>query len=75
MGRNSRAILARPVLRKGRLREDAVGQVVSSIHRLGRRREVLLKTGNEPALVDLRARAAEKLGLQVAPEAPPAHEP
>eukprot|EP00969_Alexandrium_andersonii_P336252 14863083-Alexandrium_andersonii.AAC.1 len=30
---------------------------------------------NEPALVDLRAGVAEKLGLQAVEEAPPAHEP
>eukprot|EP00969_Alexandrium_andersonii_P360985 15456580-Alexandrium_andersonii.AAC.1 len=68
-------MLAHPVLRKGRLREDAAGQAVPSIHRLGRHRKVPLKTGNEPALVDLSAGAAGKLGLQVASEAPPAHEP
>eukprot|EP00969_Alexandrium_andersonii_P082773 3649645-Alexandrium_andersonii.AAC.1 len=48
--RDARAILARPVLRKGRLREDTVGQAVSCIRRLRRRRKVLLKTDNEPAL-------------------------
>eukprot|EP00969_Alexandrium_andersonii_P209242 9240484-Alexandrium_andersonii.AAC.1 len=48
---------------------------MSSIHRLGHRRKVLLKTNNEPALVDLRAGVAEKLGLQAVMEAPPAHEP
>eukprot|EP00969_Alexandrium_andersonii_P316005 13961967-Alexandrium_andersonii.AAC.1 len=73
--RSSRAILAHPALCKGRLREDTVDQAVSSIHRLGRRRKVLLKTDNEPNLVDLRAGVAEKLGLQVASDAPPAHEP
>eukprot|EP00969_Alexandrium_andersonii_P037487 1643226-Alexandrium_andersonii.AAC.1 len=46
--RNSRAILARPVLRKGRLRDDAVGQAVASIRRLGYHHRVLLKTDNEP---------------------------
>eukprot|EP00969_Alexandrium_andersonii_P110534 4878191-Alexandrium_andersonii.AAC.1 len=35
--RDSRAILAHPVLRKGRLHEDAVDQAVSSIRRLGHR--------------------------------------
>eukprot|EP00969_Alexandrium_andersonii_P047206 2071737-Alexandrium_andersonii.AAC.1 len=53
--RGSRAILAHPVLRKGRSRGDTVGQAVSRIHRLGHRRKVLLKTDNGPALVDLRA--------------------
>eukprot|EP00969_Alexandrium_andersonii_P278956 12328683-Alexandrium_andersonii.AAC.1 len=48
--RASGAILARPVLRKGRLREGTVDQAVSSIHRLGRRDKVLRKTDNEPAL-------------------------
>eukprot|EP00969_Alexandrium_andersonii_P140580 6217982-Alexandrium_andersonii.AAC.1 len=33
--RNSRAILAHPVLRKGRLRDDTVGQAVASVRRLG----------------------------------------
>eukprot|EP00969_Alexandrium_andersonii_P245819 10863807-Alexandrium_andersonii.AAC.1 len=33
--RDSRAILARPMLRKGRLRDDAVDQAVASIRRLG----------------------------------------
>eukprot|EP00969_Alexandrium_andersonii_P030827 1345843-Alexandrium_andersonii.AAC.1 len=35
--RESRAILARPVLRKGRLHEDTVDQAVSGIRRLGHR--------------------------------------
>eukprot|EP00969_Alexandrium_andersonii_P134024 5928575-Alexandrium_andersonii.AAC.1 len=48
--RDPRAILAHPVLRKGRLREDTVDQAVSSIRRLGHRHKVLLKTDNEPAL-------------------------
>eukprot|EP00969_Alexandrium_andersonii_P231177 10210607-Alexandrium_andersonii.AAC.1 len=74
-GRASRAILARPVLRKGQVREGAVGQAVSSIYRLGHHGEVLLKMDNEPALIDLNAGVAEKLGLQEAAEAPPAHEP
>eukprot|EP00969_Alexandrium_andersonii_P073764 3253946-Alexandrium_andersonii.AAC.1 len=46
--RDSRAILARPVLRKGRLRDDTVDQAVASIRRLRHRRRVLLKTDNEP---------------------------
>eukprot|EP00969_Alexandrium_andersonii_P016776 734848-Alexandrium_andersonii.AAC.1 len=54
-GRDSRAILAHPVLCKGRLREDTVDEAVSSIRRLGHRHKVLLETDNEPALVDLRA--------------------
>eukprot|EP00969_Alexandrium_andersonii_P229280 10125730-Alexandrium_andersonii.AAC.1 len=53
--RDSRAIPAHPVLRKGRLREDTVDQAVPSIRRLEHRRKVLLKTDSEPALVDLRA--------------------
>eukprot|EP00969_Alexandrium_andersonii_P164187 7256697-Alexandrium_andersonii.AAC.1 len=52
--RESRAILAHPVLRKGRLRDDAVDQAVASIRRLGRHPRVLLKSGNEPATLDLR---------------------
>eukprot|EP00969_Alexandrium_andersonii_P211326 9333326-Alexandrium_andersonii.AAC.1 len=57
--RDSRAILAHPVLRKGRLRDDAVGQAAVSIRRLGHRQRVLLKTDNEPASVDLRRAVAE----------------
>eukprot|EP00969_Alexandrium_andersonii_P253275 11194107-Alexandrium_andersonii.AAC.1 len=72
--RSSRASLAHPVLRKGRLHEDVAGQAVPSIHRLGHHRKVLLKTDSEPALVDLRAGVAETLGLQVV-EAPPAASP
>eukprot|EP00969_Alexandrium_andersonii_P115691 5115905-Alexandrium_andersonii.AAC.1 len=59
--RDSRAILARPVLRKGRLRDDTVDQAVASIRRLGRRLRALLKTENEPALLDLRRAVAERL--------------
>eukprot|EP00969_Alexandrium_andersonii_P192881 8520296-Alexandrium_andersonii.AAC.1 len=33
--RGSKAILAHPVLRKGRLRDDTVGQAAASIRRLG----------------------------------------
>eukprot|EP00969_Alexandrium_andersonii_P281489 12443647-Alexandrium_andersonii.AAC.1 len=33
--RGSRAILAHPVLRKGRLRDDTVDEAVASIRRLG----------------------------------------
>eukprot|EP00969_Alexandrium_andersonii_P217762 9619227-Alexandrium_andersonii.AAC.1 len=57
--RDSRAILARPVLRKGRLHDDAVGQAAASIRRLGHHQRVLLKTDHEPALVDLRRAVAE----------------
>eukprot|EP00969_Alexandrium_andersonii_P162075 7163372-Alexandrium_andersonii.AAC.1 len=53
-GRDSRAILARPVLRKGRLRDDTVDQAVASTRRLGHHRQVLLKTDSELALLDLR---------------------
>eukprot|EP00969_Alexandrium_andersonii_P179397 7931539-Alexandrium_andersonii.AAC.1 len=52
--RNSRALLARPVLRKGCLRDDTVDQAVASIRRLGHHRGVLLETDNEPALLGLR---------------------
>eukprot|EP00969_Alexandrium_andersonii_P353035 15438969-Alexandrium_andersonii.AAC.1 len=67
--------MAHPILCKGRLREDTVDQAVSSILRLGHRHKVLLKTDNEPALVDLRAGVVAKLGLQAVTEALPAHEP
>eukprot|EP00969_Alexandrium_andersonii_P019391 846374-Alexandrium_andersonii.AAC.1 len=60
--RDSRAILAHPPLCKGRLRDDAMDQAAASIRRLGHRQRVLLKTGNEPALVDLRRAVAERLG-------------
>eukprot|EP00969_Alexandrium_andersonii_P303074 13397095-Alexandrium_andersonii.AAC.1 len=53
--RSARAILAHLVLRNGRLHEDTVDQAVPSIHRLGHHHKLLLKTDNEPALVDLRA--------------------
>eukprot|EP00969_Alexandrium_andersonii_P223986 9892436-Alexandrium_andersonii.AAC.1 len=46
--RDARAILARPVLCKGRLRDDMVDQAVASIRRLGRHHRVLLKTDHEP---------------------------
>eukprot|EP00969_Alexandrium_andersonii_P102620 4529947-Alexandrium_andersonii.AAC.1 len=36
--RNSRAILAHPALRKGRLHDDTVGQAVASIRKLGHHR-------------------------------------
>eukprot|EP00969_Alexandrium_andersonii_P280495 12401126-Alexandrium_andersonii.AAC.1 len=48
--RDSRAILARPVLCKGRLRDDTVGQAVASVRRLGHHQRALLKTDDEPAL-------------------------
>eukprot|EP00969_Alexandrium_andersonii_P330975 14629117-Alexandrium_andersonii.AAC.1 len=40
-GRGSRAILAHPVLRKGRLRDDMVDQAAASIRRLGHHQRVL----------------------------------
>eukprot|EP00969_Alexandrium_andersonii_P238296 10517709-Alexandrium_andersonii.AAC.1 len=46
--RDSRAILARPVLCKGRLRDDTVDQAVASSRRLGHHHRVLPKTDNEP---------------------------
>ena len=73
--RNSRAILAQPVLCKGIGHEDTVDQAVCSIRRLGHQHKVILKTDNEPALVDLRNAVARALGLQALPEAPPAYEP
>ena len=73
--RDSRAIVANAVLCKGGALEDTVDQAVCNIRRFGHQGKVLLKTDNEPALVDLRAGVAEKLGLQAVPEFPPAHEP
>eukprot|EP00969_Alexandrium_andersonii_P056307 2481491-Alexandrium_andersonii.AAC.1 len=69
-GCNSRAILAHPVLRKGRLHDDTVDQAVASVRRLGHHR-VLLKTDSEPALLDLRRAVAERLGVQTAQESSP----
>eukprot|EP00969_Alexandrium_andersonii_P121876 5388482-Alexandrium_andersonii.AAC.1 len=43
-----RAILAHPVLRKGRLHDDTVDQAVARTRRLGHHHRVLLKTDNEP---------------------------
>eukprot|EP00969_Alexandrium_andersonii_P043787 1920464-Alexandrium_andersonii.AAC.1 len=60
--RDSRAILARPVLRKGLLRDDAVDQAVASVRRFGHHHRVLLETDKEPALLDLRRAVAERLG-------------
>eukprot|EP00969_Alexandrium_andersonii_P268695 11874200-Alexandrium_andersonii.AAC.1 len=48
--RESKAMSAHPVLRKGRLHDDTVDQAVARIRRLGHRQRVLLKTRNEPAL-------------------------
>eukprot|EP00969_Alexandrium_andersonii_P224739 9925397-Alexandrium_andersonii.AAC.1 len=42
--RDSRAILAHPVLCEGRLQDDAVDQAIASIRRLGHHHRVLLKT-------------------------------
>ena len=77
--RDSRAIMAHPVLCKGRLHQDTVEQAAQDVLRLGHRVKVLLKTDNEPALVDLRKGVVEELGKpgcpQVLLEAPPAYEP
>ena len=73
--RESKAMFANPVLCKGRAFEDTVDQAVGKAHRFGHLGRVLLKTDNEPALIDLRNGVAEKLGMQVVPESPPAHEP
>ena len=73
--RESRAIIANPVLCKGRAHEDTVDQAVTNIRRFGHQGRVVLKADNEAALVDLRRGVAEGLGMQVVPEAPPAHEP
>eukprot|EP00969_Alexandrium_andersonii_P062326 2745423-Alexandrium_andersonii.AAC.1 len=40
--RDSRAILAHPALRKGRLHDDTVNQAVASTRRFGHHRRVLL---------------------------------
>ena len=68
--RESRALIANAVLCKGRAFEDTADQAVCNVRRFGHQGKVLLKTDNEPALVDLRVGVAEKLGLQVVPECP-----
>eukprot|EP00969_Alexandrium_andersonii_P120349 5320456-Alexandrium_andersonii.AAC.1 len=60
--RDSRAIIAHPVLRKGRLHSDTVEQAAESIRRLGHRGRVLLNTDNELALIDLKQGVADALG-------------
>ena len=62
--RESKAIIANPVLCKGRAFEDTVDQAVSNANRFGHLGKVLLKTDSEAALVDLRVGVAEKLGQQ-----------
>ena len=57
--RESRAIVANPVLCKGRAFEDTVDQAVDHVRRFGHLGRVLLKTDNEPALMDLRNGVAE----------------
>eukprot|EP00969_Alexandrium_andersonii_P240402 10613257-Alexandrium_andersonii.AAC.1 len=57
--RDSRAILAHPMLRKGRWRDDTVDQAAASSRRLGHHQRVLLETDIEPALVDLRRAVAQ----------------
>ena len=52
--RGSKAIIANPVLCKGRAFEDTVEQAALNIRRFGHLGKVLLKTDNEHALVDLR---------------------
>ena len=52
--RGSKAIIANPVLCKGRVFEDTVEQAALNIRRFGHLGKVLLKTDNEHALVDLR---------------------
>eukprot|EP00969_Alexandrium_andersonii_P078554 3463843-Alexandrium_andersonii.AAC.1 len=63
------------MLCKGRLHDDTVGQAVATVRRLGHQWRVLLKTGNELALVDLRRAVAERPGVQTVLESPPACEP
>eukprot|EP00969_Alexandrium_andersonii_P270934 11975078-Alexandrium_andersonii.AAC.1 len=57
------------------MHDDTVDQAVASIRRLGHHHRVLLKTDDEPALLDLRRAVAERLGAQAAQESPPAYEP
>eukprot|EP00969_Alexandrium_andersonii_P027488 1199482-Alexandrium_andersonii.AAC.1 len=80
--RDSRAILAHPVLCKGRLRSDTIEQAADRIRRLGHRGRFLLKTDNEPALVDVEQGVADALahasgvgGLRVVLESPAASGP
>eukprot|EP00969_Alexandrium_andersonii_P208985 9229943-Alexandrium_andersonii.AAC.1 len=69
-GRGAQAIFAHPARRKGRTFEDTVDQAAESIHRLGRRGRLLLKTDNEPALVDLRRGVADALASASGSEVP-----
>eukprot|EP00969_Alexandrium_andersonii_P171194 7567684-Alexandrium_andersonii.AAC.1 len=48
-----------------------VDQALASTRRLGHHLRILLRTDNEPALLDLRRTAAERLGVQTAQESPP----
>ena len=52
--RGPKAIIANPVLCKGRAFEDTVEQAALNIRRFGHLGKVILKTDNEAALVDLR---------------------
>eukprot|EP00969_Alexandrium_andersonii_P370413 15477187-Alexandrium_andersonii.AAC.1 len=69
--RNSRAILAHPVLCKGRTFGGAVDQAAESIRRLGHRLRLILKNDNEPARVDLPQGVADALARASGSEPPP----
>ena len=64
-------IMGNIVMHKGRDLGDNVDQACANIRRLGSRKKVLLKTDNEPALVDLRNGVIEKLDQEVLVERPP----
>jgi len=69
--RDSRAIVANLVMHKGRDLGEAVDQGCANIKRFGNREKFILKTDNEPALIDLRQGIAEKLKGQILVEKPP----
>eukprot|EP00969_Alexandrium_andersonii_P078536 3462895-Alexandrium_andersonii.AAC.1 len=80
--RDSRAISARPVLRKGRASEDAVDQVAEGIRRRGHCGWALLKTESGLALIgprqgvaDALANASGSASPQIVLERPSAHGP
>ena len=59
--RDSRAIITNLVLHTGRSLDETVEQGCGHIPRFGGKKKMLLKTDNEPALIDLRKGIIEKL--------------
>ena len=73
--RRSRVLMANVVQAKGRGLGETVDQVVANVHRLGCQTGMILKTDNEPALLDLRRAVSARLGIWAVPEVSPAYEP